>query len=147
MLKIILSILALIYTLVPYDFIPDILPLWGWIDDIFVLYLLWRTFYRARRTVSGQSHTDRVGADHREKTQQAHHGDAGNVHQDPKKDPYSVLGVPREATQDEIKTAYRRLSNQYHPDKVHHLGEEFQKLAEQRFKEIQEAYQALKRGR
>jgi DnaJ-domain-containing protein 1 len=61
-----------------------------------------------------------------------------------KKDPYTVLGVGRNATVDEIKKAYRRLVNTYHPDKVNHMGEEFQKLAEIKFKEIQEAYQQLK---
>ncbi len=51
-----------------------------------------------------------------------------------KKDYYTVLGVPRNATKDEIKKAYRRLAHQYHPDKG---GDE--KL----FKEINEAYQIL----
>jgi len=35
------------------------------------------------------------------------------------------------------------LANKYHPDKVDHLGEEFKKLAEKKFKDIQEAYQKL----
>ena len=60
------------------------------------------------------------------------------------KDPYEVLGVVRNASQDEIKRAYKQLAGKYHPDKVAHLGEEFRELAEQRFKEIQEAYQKLK---
>ncbi|HUT69368.1 MAG TPA: DnaJ domain-containing protein [Desulfatiglandales bacterium] len=42
-----------------------------------------------------------------------------------------------------MKNAYRKLANKYHPDKVDHLGDEFRVLAEQRFKEIQEAYQEL----
>jgi DnaJ-class molecular chaperone len=54
-----------------------------------------------------------------------------------------VLGVGRNATSEQIKQAYRQLANQYHPDKVIHLGEEFRELAEKRFKEIQEAYQKL----
>ena len=60
------------------------------------------------------------------------------------KDPYNVLNVTKNASQEEIKKAYRKLANQYHPDKVAHLGKEFQDLAEERFKEIQEAYQRLK---
>jgi len=59
------------------------------------------------------------------------------------KDPYEVLQISRGASQEEIKTAYKELAGKYHPDKVLHLGEEFQSLAEERFKEIQEAYQEI----
>ena len=57
---------------------------------------------------------------------------------------HEVLGVEPGADQEEIKKAYRALVNKYHPDKVAHLGDEFRKLAEIRFKEIQQAYQELK---
>ncbi len=53
------------------------------------------------------------------------------------KDYYAILGVPRNATQEEIKRAYKRLARQYHPD-VNKSPE-----AEERFKEINEAYAAL----
>lgn len=55
-----------------------------------------------------------------------------------KKDFYSVLGVDRSATADEIKKAYRKLAVQYHPDK--NPGD---KKAEEKFKEITEAYDVL----
>jgi molecular chaperone DnaJ len=51
------------------------------------------------------------------------------------KDYYSILGVPRDASEKQIKQAYRRLANQYHPDKKG--GDE------KKFKEINEAYQIL----
>lgn len=54
------------------------------------------------------------------------------------RDYYSILGVSKTATTDEIKTAYRKLANQYHPDKT--KGD---KQAEEKFKEINEAYQVL----
>jgi DnaJ like chaperone protein len=57
---------------------------------------------------------------------------------------YQVLGVSRGATFEEIKKAYRTLSMQYHPDKVGHLGEEFKRVAEEKMKEINAAYQYFK---
>ncbi len=54
------------------------------------------------------------------------------------KDYYEILGVKRDASQDEIKKAYRKLAVKYHPDK--NPGD---KKAEERFKEINEAYAVL----
>lgn len=53
---------------------------------------------------------------------------------------YAVLGLEQGADFAEIKKAYRKLSMQYHPDKVGHLGEEFKKIAEEKMKEINVAY-------
>jgi molecular chaperone DnaJ len=54
------------------------------------------------------------------------------------KDYYNILGVSRDATQEEIKRAYRRLALKYHPDR--NPGN---KEAEEKFKEISEAYEVL----
>jgi molecular chaperone DnaJ len=56
-----------------------------------------------------------------------------------KRDYYEVLGVPRTATTDEVKSSYRRLARQYHPD----VTKENPKVAEERFKELSEAYEVL----
>ena len=62
------------------------------------------------------------------------------------RDPYEALGLAPGASPDEVRRAYRELAAKYHPDKVEHLGEEFRRLAERRFREINEAYEALNRG-
>jgi len=56
-----------------------------------------------------------------------------------KRDYYEVLGVPKTATADDIKQAYRRLARQYHPD----VAKENPKAAEEKFKEFSEAYEVL----
>lgn len=57
------------------------------------------------------------------------------------KDPYEILGVPKGASQSEIKAAYRKLAKQYHPDK--YVGNPLADLASEKFKEINEAYETL----
>jgi len=52
------------------------------------------------------------------------------------KDYYEVLGISKNATTEEIKKAYRKLAQQYHPDKAG-------KSSEEKFKEVNEAYQVL----
>src|SRR5688572_24173019 len=54
-----------------------------------------------------------------------------------KRDYYDVLGVPRDASADDIRRAFRKLARQYHPDISKEDG------AETRFKEVNEAYEIL----
>lgn len=65
----------------------------------------------------------------------------------PRKDPYKVLGISSDATDEEVKKAYRRLAMKYHPDKVEGMGEEVKKNAEAQFREINEAYEQIKAAR
>ena len=57
------------------------------------------------------------------------------------RDPYEVLGVSRDATDEEIKKAYRKLAKQYHPD-----VNPGNKQAEEKMKEVNAAYDAIKNG-
>lgn len=59
---------------------------------------------------------------------------------------YAVLQVAPEATTAEIRAAYYRLAEQYHPDKVQDLGSEIRELAARRLAEIDTAYQEALRG-
>ncbi|MGD0724919.1 MAG: TerB family tellurite resistance protein [Spirochaetia bacterium] len=60
---------------------------------------------------------------------------------------WKILGLSPEADVEQIKSAYRQLSLQNHPDKVANLGPEFVKVAEERFKAIQQAYEEIRRER
>ena len=60
-------------------------------------------------------------------------------------DPYSVLGVSRNATDEEIKKAYRKLSRKYHPDA--NINNPNKDQAEEKFKEVQQAYEQIMRER
>lgn len=60
---------------------------------------------------------------------------------------YKILEIDPSASDDEVRKAYRRMAMKYHPDKVSHLGEEFQKSAKEKFQRLQQAYENIKRSR
>ncbi len=60
---------------------------------------------------------------------------------------YKILEIDKTATNDEVKKAYRKMAKKYHPDKVAHLGKEHQKGAEEKFKQVQKAYEKLQKER
>ncbi|UCF86157.1 MAG: DnaJ domain-containing protein [Desulfobacteraceae bacterium] len=149
-MKFLLALLGLLYAISPYDLFPDLIIGWGWIDDLIILGLLWwyfsnykkkrykheRYFQKGERPSGGTNN----GGPFREEAAGSRSGFSSRA---TSKDPYTVLGVGRSSSPEEIRRAYRRLANKYHPDKVNHMGEEFRELAERRFKEIQEAYREL----
>jgi len=57
----------------------------------------------------------------------------------------AIFGFVGPYSRDEVKKRYRELMAQYHPDKVQHLGKEFQIIAEEKTKIIQEAYEYFKK--
>ena len=60
---------------------------------------------------------------------------------------YKILEIEKNATDDEVKKAYRRMAKKYHPDKLQDLGEEHLKGANEKFQSIQSAYDRIKNER
>jgi DnaJ like chaperone protein len=60
---------------------------------------------------------------------------------------YAVLEISPSATDEEVKSAYRRMAMKHHPDKVATLGPDVQKAAEEKFRQIQQAYETIKKQR
>jgi len=148
-------ILVAIYIISPIDLIPDLIPFIGRLDDIFLAFV---TIYYLRygrlpgflswleqilwggSRSNGSSGPDDAGAGGR--AQNTRGDDAAG--QDMAADPYAILGIKPDASSEEIHAAYREAAQKFHPDKVSHLGEEFQALAQKKFVEIQGAYEVLK---
>ncbi|MBN1107235.1 MAG: TerB family tellurite resistance protein [Bacteroidales bacterium] len=60
---------------------------------------------------------------------------------------YKILEIERTAGNEEVKKAYRRMAMKYHPDKVSHLGEDYKKAADEKFRKVNEAYEKIKKER
>ena len=127
-------LIALLYFINPYDFVPDFALGPGQLDDLALFALvLWWVSRLKKATPTGKASSAHSGQQQR----------ATGQEKAPQEDPYTVLGVKPGASQEEIKAAYKKLASQYHPDKVQHLGKEFQELAHKKFVAIQKAYDAL----
>lgn len=60
---------------------------------------------------------------------------------------YRILEVSPNATDDEVRKAYRRMAMKYHPDRVAHLGEDVVKSANEKFQAVNKAYESIKNQR
>ncbi len=60
---------------------------------------------------------------------------------------YIILEIPKTASNDEVKKAYRKMVKKYHPDKLTNIGEEHLEGAKEKFQKIQEAYEHIKKER
>jgi uncharacterized membrane protein YkvA (DUF1232 family) len=136
-----LVVAGLVYFFSPVDLIPDFLGIPGRIDDVALLaFLTWFYKKHVRRFLEDQARPkareDAGGG--------SSHNRASPGSKHPKAfDAYAVLGVNRSATGKEIQSAYRARMQEYHPDKVAHLGQDLQRLAHEKSQEIQQAYRQL----
>jgi len=60
---------------------------------------------------------------------------------------YKILEIEENASDAEVKKAYRHMANKYHPDKLTQLGDDFKKAATEKFQKVQEAYETIKKQR
>ena len=60
---------------------------------------------------------------------------------------YKILEISKSASDDEVKKAYRQMAKKYHPDRVQHLGKEHQDGAEEKFRQVQSAYEYIQKER
>jgi hypothetical protein len=149
--KIILVLLGLAYLISPVDIIPEILvPFLGWVDDGLVLYCIYYLIRHGQlpwffsKQNPGAGH-DREPAGQKSGTKTNRSGPGPNDSYSGSVRPaHEILGVPMDASWEEIQAAYKQQIKKYHPDKLSHLGKEFSDLASKRFLEIQNAFETLK---
>ncbi len=157
LIPIVLIILGILYVITPYNLLPSVIPVIGWIDDIAVTALMIYYMRYGRLPDFINRFLGRMTGGGRANAGGNARGGAGGQHDDRqwqtggaygggKTNPYNVLGVSPGASRQEIHEAYRKLAQQYHPDKVSHLGPEIQETAKRKFIEIQQAYEQLKGG-
>jgi hypothetical protein len=141
-LRRILAILAaLLYVISPVDVVPDFIPGLGWLDDLLVLGLLAWYLTRGRGQLPRDVFWGRPGGPWARRGSPSPPDDlTADFSQ---MDPYTLLEVSPQASPEEIKAAYKRAVARYHPDKVAHLGREFQELAHKKLLAIQQAYETL----
>jgi len=150
-LKIILVLFGLAYLISPVDIIPDLLlPYVGWIDDGVVIWTIihlirygelpWFFFKKkAKKNRVGREQNPPGNTGKTQKNRGEQNNESCSL-----KSAHEILGISANATLREIHTAYKEKIKQYHPDKVSHLGDEFSDLANEKFLEIQNAYEVMK---
>lgn len=120
---------ALLYLIIPWDF--DFIPVAGRLDDLLVLLLAFNYAWKMKKS----SPAGTAGG--------AEAGDEGDTVAEEETDPYRLLGVKRGASEEEVRKAYRDLLARYHPDRLHHLGEEFRLMAARKTVALNRAYDEI----
>ncbi len=126
------TVLWVVYVVSPIDLIPDFFGLFGRVDDLAIGVFLYRLYRHHRTNYGGSSRAST-------KTGRAQ----GVAQATTSSDPYGVLGVASNATRGEVEQQFRTLMQQYHPDKVAHLGAELRSLAHEKCLQLQKAREQI----
>ena len=121
---------ALLYLVIPWDF--DFIPIAGRLDDLLVLFLAFNYAWK-RKKASPEMPAGGAEA-----------GEEEELAEEEERDPYRLLEVERGASEEQVRKAYRDLLARYHPDRVHHLGEEFRLMASRKTVALNRAYDKIK---
>ncbi len=160
--RICLILFGIAYLISPIDIVPDLLiPYLGWLDDGLVIWGIYHLIRNGKLPWSQKGFpssgasagfgSNNANANANTKTRNANGPDESRTSAPHGKTVFSVssackvLGISPRASWQEIQAAYREKSKKYHPDRVSHLGKEFAELANEKFIEIQNAYELLKR--
>ncbi len=164
--KLALVLFGLAYLISPADIIPDFLvPFLGWLDDGLVLWTLyylirhnempWFLFKKKRPFAQRPNSYPNQDAKIKPGDRKTHSGTTARKSKGPKnpapksrpkkKTAHEILGLEPGAPWSRVQEAYKERIKKYHPDKVSHLGEEFSHLANEKFLEIQNAFETLKK--
>jgi hypothetical protein len=144
-------LLCVLYFVIPVDLIPDFLGLPGRFDDLLVALGTLLYLYSTSKKIPGTggsrgARSSRQGQRGHEDRRESE-GASSRKAAPGSSDPYEVLGADRGQGVEEIRRRYKEKLLQYHPDRVLHLGSEFQEMAERKTKEITEALQKILRER
>lgn len=131
---IIYLILAVIYFVVPFDFLPDHWGRVGRLDDLLFFFIIIYIFFF-------KPLIDEI----LNKKSQKRPGQNAESEFSGTRDPYSILGVSRNAGPEEIRNAYHEKIRQYHPDLVDKMGPEIQQVAREKTQLLNSAYETLKK--
>ena len=135
-----LALIGVVYLVFPRDLIPDFLGRGlGLVDDLLLIALLTYIYRNRLREYAARGNRQSEGRDQREHSSHSQEEASDNSF-----DPFKILGIDSSASREEIQTAYRSRMQEYHPDKVAHLGEDLQKVAHRKTIEIQRAYEQLR---
>jgi len=144
-----LGVLWLLYLVSPLDLFPDVIPYIGRLDDLAALVAIYWLTQRVQARPARYDSTAGTQAGRQQEPAGAtgqQEEPAATAEGTSAIDPWQVLQVAPGASAEEIQAAYKTLMLKYHPDRVAHLGGEFQELAHRKTLEIQRAYAMVKRS-
>lgn len=123
------------YIISPIDLMPEaILKHFGLFDDAIVLVYLYYLIKKNPKKIRDFK---------KEHSKESIKEEAKTKTETKELNPYEILGIESNASEKEIKAAYKKLMSQYHPDKVEHLGDELKDKAMEKTLEIKKAYDEL----